>query len=302
MEPKGESQRPVVVQSLIGKQNLPFYLQCLRTLLDMCRDPIRLALHEDGTLDEEDRETVATVLGETYITPREEGEARTLEALAPYPEASRLREESIWGMEFFDPLFAEAEPFSFYVDADILFLRPFGGLFGSELLEGRCIFLRDIVWHAYSILPSHLRGPQPRPRVAKGITTAVVCWDKRLIDWEYVEWFLSQPQFRSIPEWTLPTLQAGLALSANGHAVDPRQIVNAYPRAQVTGEAFGVHLLGSYRKQWLSVAEEEARRATDGTDADPATCRFLPCEPCGALELGLNQLKRRINNRIGLLW
>lgn len=300
-EPKDGS---VVVRTLAGKKNLSFYLRCLRSLLDHCADPIRLAIHEDGTFDDEAREQAREALGDDLsILPRTEGDERTLDALRPYPHARKLREESIWGVEFFDPLFADnSDPLSFYVDADVLFLRPFRDLFRREVLDGKSIFLRDVVWHAYSLRPQHLLAPEPRPRAARGITTAVVCWDKRLIDWDYVEWFLSKPEYRVIPEWTLPTLQAGLALSANGHTVAPEQIVNAYPKATLGPDAFAVHLLGSYRKEWLPKAERTAEDAAAEEHPDTFSCRLEPCRPLGPLGLALNQCKRKLNNRLDILW
>ena len=294
----------IVVRTLAGKKNLAFYLRCLRSLLDNCADPIHLAIHEDGTFDDEARDQAREALGDDLvILSRAEGNDRTLDALLPHPNARKLREESIWGVEFFDPLFADdSDPLSFYVDADILFFRPFRGLFRRDILDGKCIFLRDVVWHAYSLRPQHLLGPEPRPRAASGITTAVVCWDKRLIDWDYVEWFLSKPEYRVIPEWTLPTLQAGLALSANGHAVIPEQIVNAYPKAALGPSAFAVHLLGSYRKEWLPEAERAAEQAAGGEPPGPRPCRLEPCRPLGPLAFAMNQRKRKLNNRFGIFW
>ena len=294
----------VVVRALAGKKNLSFYLRCLRSLLDHCADPIRLVIHEDGTFDDEAREQACETLGDYFtLLPRTEADERTFDALRPHPHARKLREESIWGVEFFDPLFADdSDPLSFYVDADVLFFRSFRDLFRRDVLDGKSIFLRDVVWHAYSLRPQHLLGPASRSRAARGITTAVVCWDKRLIDWDYVEWFLSKPEYRVIPEWTLPTLQAGLALGANGHAVIPEQIVNAYPKAVLGPDAFAVHLLGSYREKWLPEAERAAEKAAKEEPSEPRSCRLEPCRPLGPLGLFLNQCKRKLNNRLGILW
>ena len=29
-----------------------------------------------------------------------------------------------------------------------------------------------------------------KPKIVRGITTGLVCWDKSVIDWDYLEWFL----------------------------------------------------------------------------------------------------------------
>ena len=37
-----------------------------------------------------------------------------------------------------------------------------------------------------------LMGLGKKPEVVKGITTGLVFWDKRAIDWDYLEWFLGE--------------------------------------------------------------------------------------------------------------
>ena len=62
---------------------------------------------------------------------------KTLDQLHGRPNCQKFRKESIWGMEFFDPLFANTDDsHSFYIDADILFRKPFKGLFDREVVKG----------------------------------------------------------------------------------------------------------------------------------------------------------------------
>ena len=57
------SHSPLVIQSLIGRISLPLYLRCLQSLLDHCEEDISLLVHEDGSLDEKDREQAQRQLG-----------------------------------------------------------------------------------------------------------------------------------------------------------------------------------------------------------------------------------------------
>ena len=41
------------------------------------------------------------------------------------------------------------------------------------------------------------------------------------MDWDYLEWFLDQTKFHRIPEWVLPTAQAGLARRCKAKVVPP---------------------------------------------------------------------------------
>ena len=55
----------------------------------------------------------------------------------------------------------------------------------------------------------------------------------------------------------MPTAQAGLAHRCEAKTISPRQIPNLYPNAQIHEDTFGVHLLGSYRKEWEKLETRE---------------------------------------------
>ena len=81
-------------------------------------------------------------------------QSRVLDCLQGRPNCQKFRKDSIWGIEFFDPIFAFPEdPISFYLDADILFLRPFSGLFDRNQVKNGAIFLKDTQWDAYCFRP-----------------------------------------------------------------------------------------------------------------------------------------------------
>ena len=292
------SSPPLIVQSLIGKKNLHFYLRCLRSLLSHCKENLHLLIHEDGSLKEIDREDTKNQLDDraTFSNSKESRE-RTLDQLAGRPNCQTIRQNSLWGIEFFDPLFTDpTNPISFYMDADILFVRPFSGLFDSAKAQGGALFLRDTQWDAYCLRPWHLLSFGRRPIIVRGITTAIVCWDKRVIDWEYLEWFLGQFQFHSIPEWVMPTAQAGLASLCRSKVVSPNQLPNLYPDASIEQETFGVHLLGSYREEWIPKVEQYIQEMEPSHELTQV--RFLPCQPRGSLGYAFNHGKRWINTRL----
>ena len=292
------SSSPLIVQSLIGKKNLSFYLRCLRSLLSHCKEDLQLLIHEDGSLQEIDREeTKKQFANQAFFSNPEESRERTLDQLAGRPNCQTIRQHSLWGIEFFDPLFAHADdPISFYLDADILFLRPFSGLFDSTAIQGGALFLQDNQWDAYSLRPWHLLSFGRRPIIVRGITTAIVCWDKRVIDWEYLEWFLGQFKFHSIPQWVMPTAQAGLASLCQSKIISPNQLPNLYPNASIEKETFGVHLLGSYREEWLPKVDQYIQEMEPSDEVNQVS--FLPCQPRGALGYASNHGKRWINTRL----
>ena len=124
------------------------------------------------------------------ITDSSENKSRVLDCLQGKPNCQKVRKKSIWGIEFFDPVFAFPEdPISFYLDADILFLRPFSGLFDRKQVKNGAVFLKDTQWDAYSFRPWQMITGKSKPQAVKGITTGLVFWDKTVIDWDYLSGF-----------------------------------------------------------------------------------------------------------------
>jgi hypothetical protein len=217
-----------------------------------------------------------------------------LDCLQGRPNCQRVRKNSIWGIEFFDPIFAFPEdPISFYLDADILFLRPFSGLFDRYQVKNGAVFLKDTQWDAYCFRPWQMLAGKSKPQAVKGITTGLVFWDKTAIDWDYLEWFLGEHRLHQIPEWIMPTAQAGLAHRCDAKTISPRHLPNLYPNAQIHNDTIGVHLLGSYRKQWKEKLEAKENVPT-------ITPSFEKCVSQNIFGYSLRQMRRWKNTRLNL--
>lgn len=298
---EGQVNEKIIVQSLIGGSQLPFYLHCLRSLVAYCHDCIDLQLHTDDSFSQEDKNSIHAELDGTTITITDSSEntSRVLDFLQGRPNCQKVRKESIWGIEFFDPIFAfPYDPISFYLDADILFLRPFSGLFDRKEVKNGAIFLKDTRWDAYSFRPWHMLTGKNKPQAVKGITTGLVFWDKSVIDWDYLEWFLGENHLHQIPEWTMPTAQAGLASRCEAKTISPRQITNLYPNARIHEDTFGVHLLGTYRKSWME--KLEAREKNQIENLPTIAPSFEECVNQNILGYSLRQMRRWKNTRLNL--
>ena len=291
----------IIVQSLIGGSQLPFYLRCLKSLVTFCQDRIELLLHSDGTLSKADNDYIYSKFDRTIvtITNSSENNRTVLDCLQGRPNCQKFRKDSIWGIEFFDPIFAFPEdPMSFYIDADILFLRPFSGLFDRNQVKGGAIFLRDTQWDAYSFRPWQMLTDKKKLQSVKGITTGLVFWDKSVIDWDYLEWFLGENHLHRIPEWIMPTAQAGLAKRCEARTISPRHLPNLYPNARIHEDTFGVHLLRSYRKTWME--KIEARENNNGGNLPTIAPSFERCVSQNIFGYSLKQLRRWKNTRLNL--
>jgi hypothetical protein len=69
-----------------------------------------------------------------------------------------------------------------------------------------------------------------------------------------------------------------------------------YPNASIEKETFGVHLLGSYREEWLPKVERYIQEMETSDEVNKVS--FLPCQPRGALGYAFNHGKRWVNTRL----
>ena len=263
-------------------------------------DDINLLIHTDGSLSERDETSLCLKFG-SCVNVSNFGRSKecVLDHLKARPNCQKVRKDSIWGIEFFDPIFAFTEdPISFYLDADILFLRPFSRLFDRKQVKNGAIFLKDTQWDAYCFRPWQILTERKKLQAVKGITTGLVFWDKSVIDWDYLEWFLGEHRLHQIPEWIMPTAQAGLAHRCDAKTISPRYLPNLYPNAQIHNDTLGVHLLGSYRKQWMEKLEA---RVNDQTENVPImTPSFEKCVSQNIFGYSLRQMRRWKNTRLNL--
>jgi hypothetical protein len=267
-------------------------IHCLNSAIQLSADPVQVVIHEDGSLTPQDRDKLATGLPGSRILDRQVADELMAERLVGYPNARAFRAGSVWGLKLLDVVLAE-HGLCFYLDSDIRFFRPFRGLFVDAATKGRSVFLRDTVWQAYSIRPWHLLD-QRGLRVASGINTGLTLCDPQVFDLGFVDWFLGQLDWRVIPAWTEPTCWAALALRAGGHTVDPKQVTNLYPSANVTEQTLGAHFLSAYRPQWQFLLDQPIRQ----TIARPADLRVQPLRSLTAASLALNQFKRKLQNTV----
>jgi len=284
---------PQQLRTLLCSRDVDLAIKCLRSAVCFSADPVEVVIHEDGSLTAADRDKLASYIPSVRILDRMHLDELMAERLARYPHAFAFRQASVWGLKLLDVVLAEPG-LCFYMDSDICFFRPFRGLFVEEATRGRCVFLKDTVWQAYSIRPWHLLDRRGL-KVASGINTGLTLFDPAVFDLDFADWFLGQTDWRVIPAWTEPTCWAALALRASGHAVDPKQVINLYPSAQVSERTVGAHFLSSYRTQWLPLLQRSTFQK--GNDR-PEPIRFECLKPLSGIRLGVNQIKRKFQNTL----
>ena len=96
----------------------------------------------------------------------------------------------------------------------------------------------------------------------------------------------------------MPTAQAGLASQCEAKTISPRQLPNLYPNAKTHENTFGVHLLGSYRKEWIEKFDVTVQKHFGNLPA--LLPSFERCENQNIFGYSLKQIIRWQNTRLNL--
>lgn len=272
---------PTAVTTLLGRAQLPHAAPCLASLLACCRDPIRLVVHEDGTFDEAAHETLAAAIGPFELRSRRDGDAEAEAALAPYPALLAFRRSNPLGLKLFDVALLSPGPLA-YVDADILFLRPFTGLFSLPSAY-QAAFMED-TQNAYS-LRSWIAWSHG-VRLGRRINSGLVLLGTDL-DLDALEWLFRVPGFGRPEVWAEQTAWAFLAARTAAATVDSSQLT--FPTRE-TGSTAALHFVSPLRATLATyLATPQAP-----PEQPPIAFRFRATERALVSDLALAELSRLV--------
>lgn len=277
---------PLSITSLLGHAQVEMALACLGSLRRYSREPLHLRLHDDGTLTPADLERMASALGEPAVVRREGVNERMHEMLRSYPAARRYREQHPLALKLLDAALLSGEPVLRYCDADVLFRRPFEGLFALPPSAG-VSFMADSQ-NAYSLRSWHLLR-HPRLRPPQRINTGIFTFDLAHFDLDFLEWYLARPEMRFAPVWVEQTAWALLAGRAGACWIDPAQA--QIPRADgaFEGDPVALHFVSPVRGQ-LKLA---LATASDRGREEAAEIRFQAAPRCYPWHLAVTEARRR---------
>src|SRR5215217_351561 len=162
-----ETIMPQTVHSLICHRDVDMALVCLNSLLKFSAEPLCLSLHDDGSLTVSDTEKLQEGLPGTTIISRAEADQSVGAMLSRYPYCANFRRLSPMGLKLIDvPLLSHADICC--LDTDVLFFRPFSGLFRWPNSNISTIFMRDYQ-DAYSLKPWQLGSLKAPSQVNAGL-------------------------------------------------------------------------------------------------------------------------------------
>jgi hypothetical protein len=279
---------PRIVATLLGHSHVEMALACLASLLRYSAEPLHLHIHDDGTLNPEDLDRLRQELGRPTIVPRSEADARVEEILTRRPALRAFRQSNPLALKLIDVVLLAGEDDLAYCDSDVLFLRPFSGLFQVRGPETGAVFLSDRQ-NAYSVRSWHLLRHR-RLALPRRVNTGVLQFRTWHYDPDLLEWYFSRPEFGFAPVWAEQTAWALLGQRAGCRLWDPRQLRLPVPGHQEPGDAVALHFVSPLRSLLPSILE----RAADRTGESPVPVETVPARRCHAWNLAWTEARRRL--------
>jgi hypothetical protein len=279
-----------LVSTLLGHAHVEMGIRCLGSLLGLSADPLRLRIHDDGSLTPADLERLATGLRDPLVVSRPEADERLAGLLADRPAARAFRDANPLALKLLDvPLLAAGAELA-YCDSDVLFLRPFSRLF--ELPPGAgALFMRD-PQNAYSVRSWHLLLER-RLRLAGHVNTGVIAFRRSCFDLDLLEWFLSRPQYRFAPVWVEQTCWALLAHPAGCRLLDPAAVSIPVPGREPAARQVALHFVSPVRGLLWPIAGRLAGRRLPGPAA-AVEIRSVAAPRLSVLSLAASEVRRRV--------
>jgi hypothetical protein len=277
------------ISTLLGHAHVDMALRCLGSLLAHSAEPLRLRIHDDGSLTASDLERLAAALGNPVIVSRRDADERLADVLAARPATRAFRNANPLALKLVDvALLAAGEDLS-YCDSDVLFLRPFSRLFELPPTAG-ALFMCD-PQNAYSVRSWHLLS-EPRLRLSARVNTGIIGFRLRGFDPDLVEWFLARPQYRFAPVWVEQTCWALLAQPAACLLLDPAAVCIPVPGREPAALAVALHFVSPVR----GLLEGCAGRLAGGRQApaEPVNVGTFPAPRLTPLALAATEARRRL--------
>ena len=271
----------MLVHAVACERHLWFAVPCLRSLLTFCEEPAELAIHDDGSLTQASADLLASALPNSILVSRHSADAEMADALAHFPCMAKTRSELPHVLKLSDVTLTRPEsPIVRYVDTDVLFQRPFRGLFSDQSASGA--FLMDSQ-NSFGANPADF-WPLGPLRLARRLYSGLFWIRRDRVDLERMEYLFRRwgpRRIRRYHGWFEQTVWADQAWRARCSMFDPAQLRTATPADSSYRTLTGVHFVTPTRtilEAELKAAPSASGKASPGGVDD---IRLCPPKPYG---------------------
>jgi hypothetical protein len=261
------------VRALICHRDIDLGILCLGSLYRFSADPLKIVLHDDGSLTTADRSRLLDALPNVILISREEADAVILPLLRNYPRCLAYRMRNPLGMRLIDAAyFAQGD--IIFADTDVLFLRPFKGAFRWPSDAVQSVFLCDC-FESFCLRPWQTRGLSIRSRYNAGLMMIRRQHFDLMTMEKLVETIETNPGFSKNSQWLLEqTCWAAISSRLEARRWKPQQMRVIEPQAKYNEALVAGHFCGSVRP--LLYRFKEQAKASGVADRPPVEIGFTP--------------------------
>jgi hypothetical protein len=252
------------VHCLICHRDIETGIICLGSLLKYSVVPLHLVLHDDGSLTQADAERLTTALKGAEIILRPSVDAMINDSLSRYPRCREYRRRYAYALKLFDvPHLSQMD--IAYCDSDILFGRPFSGLFQwpeepvsalvSQDFRSSYAFEIGNLFHLYDT------------RLLSHVNAGVFLAKKEIHDLDYVEWFLGRDYLKWDKRWFYveQTCWAALFCRTRCRMYNPLQVTVMRPGLKLSDDVVAIHFTSIVRSHLASFASRGGLNSAEAT-------------------------------------
>ena len=288
-KPMSEATSTLTIRTLLCHRDVDMALACLGSLLKFSFEPLHLVIHDDGSLTPEDAARLLSELEGSTILFRAEADELMNQRLKHYPNSYKFRFDTVMGLKLLDTAILSQGDIA-YCDSDILFFRPFQGMFHLPDMKTSAIFIKDCR-EAYSVLPWQLLGSKGL-KLPSRVNAGLMFVRKKAYDLDFIEWLLGQAEFRSDPLHRLEqTSWAALGYRIGCQLWNPQQVALVESRKNITDQLIAGHFVSRYR-YLLREFLPKANLATQ--ESFPVIVETIPSKDCNLLALSHSLLRHKL--------
>ena len=237
-----------IVRSLTCKRDLQMAIIALKSFLFNCQQNVKLIVHTDGSLTEEDIDTLYNSVPSIDVVNRKDQEEYIKDYLSKYPKCLELRNKTPLSNKILDIPILEKHCMRF-IDCDILFLRPFSDLFSSDASSRFC--LEDDTGCSGRLVDMMKASSN---KILEGCNIGIFQMNKDLYNIDYIEWFLSNDKLCMFPGMLDQTLYSIFMGSGNSQHYKYEQISTSQNKISISKDTIALHFMNDLKKLFFEYA------------------------------------------------
>jgi hypothetical protein len=281
----------MLVHTLACEAHLWFAIPCLRSLAECSEEPVRLAIHDDGSLTDESRARFAGAFPDEVLVRRGEADERLAEVLGRFPHMAAARKHLPHVLKLLDTTMTHPEPVVRYVDTDVLFQRRFRGLFpvseegAGGAQAGAGTFMMDHS-NSFGAHPGDY-WPFGPLRVASRLNSGLFWVRRDRIDYDRMEYLFKRwgpERIKRYHGWFEQTVWADHAWRTRCRLFDAEQFGTASDDVERNRRLVGIHYVTPTRNM-LKTALETGPAAPAGAAEEIRTQAAKPFGVLGAVAI-----------------